>query len=61
MRTFKLLSSSLCDSSVVSFLIKDEEEGDNEDVLGEGDPLHNPDDDLVRGTTWDGTFYYPFL
>jgi len=33
---------------VVSFLIKDEEEGDNEDVIGAGDPEYNPDDDLVR-------------
>jgi hypothetical protein len=31
----------------VSFLIKDEEAGDNEDILGAGDPAHNPDDDLV--------------
>lgn len=28
-------------------MIKDEEAGDNEDILGAGDPAYNPDDDLV--------------
>ena len=47
-RPFRPLLVRPLPGSIVSFLIKDEEAGDNEDVLGEGDEVHNPDDDLVR-------------